>query len=48
MSRYIFDLKKCPKCGRFMMDDSVHIQGDKWKIRWRCLCGHVEEEIEDA
>lgn len=48
MSRYIFDLKKCPKCGRFMMDDSVHIQGDKWKIRWRCLCGHVEEEIKDA
>lgn len=45
MSRYIFELKKCPKCGRFMMDDSVHVQGDKWKIRWYCLCGYqVEEE----
>lgn len=37
-----------PKCGRFMMDDSVHIQGNKWQIHWYCLCGHVEEEERDG
>ena len=46
MSRYIFDLKKCPKCGRFMMDDSMRIQGG-WKIRWYCLCGYQMEEDDD-
>lgn len=44
MARYIFELKKCPKCGRLMMDYSVHIHGNRWKIKWYCLCGYQEEE----
>lgn len=45
MPRNIFELKKCPKCGRFLMDDSTRLQGGKWKIRWWCLCGYQEEEM---
>ena len=43
MAKYIAELKKCPKCGRFMTGDSIKREG-VWYVHWRCLCGHVEED----
>lgn len=43
MNHYIFELKKCPKCGRFMMDENIKT-ADGWIIRWYCLCGYQEDE----
>ncbi len=43
MREFSFELKKCPKCGRFMVDESVK-SGQRWQIIWHCLCGHVEKE----
>lgn len=37
------ELKKCPKCGRFMVDERIKT-GKKWQIVWHCLCGHEEVE----
>ena len=36
-------LKKCPKCGRFMVDEHVK-SGRNWQIIWHCLCGYQEVE----
>lgn len=43
MRQFSFELKKCPKCGRIMMDDWV-LSGRKWQVVWHCLCGHTETE----
>lgn len=37
------ELKKCPKCGRFMIDESIKT-GRKWQIIWHCLCGYKAVE----
>ena len=37
------ELKKCPKCGRIMMDERIRT-GRGWQVIWRCPCGHKEVE----
>jgi len=38
-------MKKCPKCGRIMIDEKLK-SGHKWQTIWHCLCGHSEVEVE--
>lgn len=40
-------MKKCPKCGRLMVDEKMK-SGRKWQIVWHCLCGHSEVDREPA
>lgn len=35
------DLKRCPKCRRFMVDEHIKT-GRNWQTIWHCLCGHTE------
>ena len=55
-SRKMFDVKRCPKCGRFMVKDRV--EDISWNVLldeehstgvifW-CLCGHTEEANESS
>lgn len=36
-------MKRCPKCGRIMMDERVKT-GRNWQVIWHCLCGFKEVE----